>query len=234
MEQSVAFASAIQNELKKSSKRSDRGVRQAGFLVLRETSMPSVLVELGFISNPAEETFMISAIGQQSLANSLFNAFTQYKNDYDRKSGYYLPADQESNKTTSPSKSAPVSTSTTKTESKPATPPKTELKPAVTVVKPSQNATTQNPPSISAKTTVNSKCGVVYKIQLLASSSVLTSKSPQLKGYKTEYYMDTDGLYKYTFGSTTNVNEINQLKAAVKKDFPDAFMVKFVNGERIK
>ena len=226
MEQSVAFASMIQNELKKTSKRSDRGVRQAGFLVLRETSMPSVLVELGFISNPTEEAYMISAVGQQSLANSLFNAFTQYKNDHDRKTGgdYYASLQQGTTKT----KQTPA-----KNESK--QPSKTSVEPKT--VPSTQGVRLPSQPSDggTVKTGITTKKGeVVYKVQILASSTPLPPNSPQLKGYKTSSYLDTDGLYKYTYGDTTDADEINQIKMAAKKDFADAFIVRFVDGVRVK
>ena len=86
MEQSIGFASEIQKCFV-SARRADRGVRQAGFLVLRKTSMPSVLVELGYISNHDEERFMKSSDGQNKLASALSDAFTRYKKEYDRKQG---------------------------------------------------------------------------------------------------------------------------------------------------
>jgi N-acetylmuramoyl-L-alanine amidase len=86
MSQSLAFASGIQQSFVK-SKRHSRGVRQAGLLVLRKTGMPAVLIELGFISNPAEERFMASTDGQRTLAQAIYRAFDRYKSDYDRRSG---------------------------------------------------------------------------------------------------------------------------------------------------
>lgn len=86
MEQSISLASEIQKCFT-ACRRADRGVRQAGFLVLRKTSMPSVLVELGFISNKEEERYMKSADGQNALANAVSDAFTKYKREYDRKQG---------------------------------------------------------------------------------------------------------------------------------------------------
>jgi N-acetylmuramoyl-L-alanine amidase len=83
MEQSVKFASEIQQAFKKIG-RGDRSVKQAGLLVLRKTGMPAVLVELGFISNPAEENFMRSAAGQNKLARAIYDAFRNYKKEYDR------------------------------------------------------------------------------------------------------------------------------------------------------
>ena len=78
MSQSVNFATLIQKQFKRYN-RIDKGVHQAGFLVLRETSMPSVLIELGYISNPAEETYLLSEKGTSDLANAIYNAFISYK-----------------------------------------------------------------------------------------------------------------------------------------------------------
>ncbi|MFA7493383.1 MAG: N-acetylmuramoyl-L-alanine amidase [Proteiniphilum sp.] len=86
LDRSVYFASMVQNQLVGHSKRINRNVRQAGFLVLREVAMPSVLVELGYISNKEEEKYMKSESGQASLAASIYNGFKEYKREYDKKS----------------------------------------------------------------------------------------------------------------------------------------------------
>lgn len=85
LQQSINFATSVQDKLVKNSKRTNRNVRQAGFLVLREVAMPSVLVELGYISNRNDENYLMSSSGQQSLANSIYLAFNEYKRDYDKK-----------------------------------------------------------------------------------------------------------------------------------------------------
>ncbi|MCK9343476.1 MAG: N-acetylmuramoyl-L-alanine amidase [Massilibacteroides sp.] len=79
---SINFASRIQKEGKK-IRRIDRGVRQAGFLVLRETSMPAVLIELGYLSNRSEENYIRSSSGQKKLASAIYKAFVSYKKDFD-------------------------------------------------------------------------------------------------------------------------------------------------------
>ena len=98
LEQSLNFASLTQHELINGAKRTNRSVRQAGFLVLRETGMPSVLIELGYISNREEERYMNSAQGQNSLANSILNAFTKYKTEYDKRNGYVISSNNNNTK----------------------------------------------------------------------------------------------------------------------------------------
>lgn len=85
-QRSLELAELIQNELVTKAKRGNRGVQQAGFMVLYKTAMPSVLVELGFISNPTEEQYMMSADGQDYLASAIYRAFCTYKTNYESNS----------------------------------------------------------------------------------------------------------------------------------------------------
>jgi len=87
MEQSILFASSVEKYFKTNSNRSSRGVKQAGFLVLWKTAMPSVLIETGFLTNSSEEKFLGSDAGQNSIAESIFYAFRDYKNDMENNSG---------------------------------------------------------------------------------------------------------------------------------------------------
>ncbi len=98
LQQSIYFASIVQNKLVTNSKRINRNVRQAGFLVLREVAMPSILIELGYISNISEERYMKSASGQNSLANSIYQGFKQYKREYDKKSYVFTNNTPEPNR----------------------------------------------------------------------------------------------------------------------------------------
>lgn len=85
LDQSIAFASLVQEGFVQ-KKRTDRGVRQAPYWVLWDTGMPSVLIELGFITNPDEERYLKSDKGQQELSTCIFDAVVAYKKDYERKS----------------------------------------------------------------------------------------------------------------------------------------------------
>lgn len=194
MEQSIGFASSIQKEFVK-TKRANRGVKQGGLLVLRKTSMPAVLVELGFISNREEERYMASSSGQRALARALYNAFDRFKNEYDRKKGAL-------NGTVSRS---PVQQQQVRPER--------------------QTATTTVP---AAK-----KGTVVYKIQIMTSDKKLPANSRQFKGYKNVSSFTERGLHKYTYGESTNFNEIRALRRKVAKDFKDAFIIEFVDGEKV-
>lgn len=191
--QSISLASEIQKGFV-SSKRSDRGVRQAGFLVLRKTGMPSVLIELGFITNKEEERYMQSAEGQNSLAKAISNAFTGYKREYDRKLGKLTEVSDSADKRKAP-----------------------------------EHKVSDTP--LPKKT---SKDTIVYKVQILASNRKLSSKAKELKGYSSETYYTEKGLYKYTHGETTSPAEIKKIRQAVLKDFKDAFVVSFKNGEKVK
>ena len=81
--QSLNLADKVQKQFANKVGRHDRGVQQAGFLVLWKTSMPSILVELGFINNAKEEEFLNSEKGQTQMALALYRAFEEYKREYD-------------------------------------------------------------------------------------------------------------------------------------------------------
>jgi N-acetylmuramoyl-L-alanine amidase len=90
LEQSVMLASVIQDEFRKKAKRIDRSVKQAGFLVLRETTMPSVLVEAGFLSHPSEGNYLLSESGRSNIASAIFSAFQNYKKKIEEKSSFNI------------------------------------------------------------------------------------------------------------------------------------------------
>ncbi len=94
LEQSAMLASAIQKQFRERVNRIDRSVKQAGFLVLREIAMPGVLVEAGFLSHPAERSFLQSETGRDYLASAVFRAFRDYKKKIEAKSNFHLVTTQ--------------------------------------------------------------------------------------------------------------------------------------------
>lgn len=108
LDQSLTLADQIQNHFIDVANRKSRGVRQAGFLVLRETIMPSILIELGYISNSNERQFLVSNKGQDQLALAIAKAFDEYKKNYDERSAIKLNESEEDE--------APVNTTSTAEE----------------------------------------------------------------------------------------------------------------------
>ena len=196
-EQSIDFASMVQRELVKTAYRDDRGVKQAGYLVLRKSTMPRILIELDFISNQEAETYMLSQAGQKNLARSISNAFTQYKKEFDRLDN-----------------NSPRGNPVVEQQSEVLPKPKEQI---------SEESKTPEKPVVSGK---------IYKIQILASSKKIPDKSPELKGYKVDYYVE-GGYYKYTCGESADRNEIENLRKKIAKDFQNAFIVTFENGIKI-
>jgi N-acetylmuramoyl-L-alanine amidase len=107
LEQSVMFASEIQNQFTQYAKRLDRSVKQAGFLVLRQTTMPSVLVEVGFISNPKERNYLLSENGRSALSTSMMIAFNNYKRKIEEKSSFTMHTEENNAENVSDKKPIP-------------------------------------------------------------------------------------------------------------------------------
>jgi N-acetylmuramoyl-L-alanine amidase len=205
MEQSVSLASEIQKSFVK-SKRDNRGVRQAGLLVLRKTSMPSILIELGFISNRAEERYMASNNGQNTLAQAIYRAFDNYKRDYVRKSGNIV------------NKQVITASQEIITE-----------KDSLYKEKEEEVSNT----SANSETTAENTSGIIYKVQILTSDKKLSVKDSRFKGYDDiSFYIDK-GIYKYTYGSTSNYKKILSMHKKAAKDFKGAFIIKIKDGKRI-
>ncbi len=96
LEQSILFANYVENSFKKLSRLPSRGVKQAGFLVLRETTMPSVLIETGFLSTDADENYLMTKENQQEMASAILRAFGNYKKEVEtsRPTDVVIPAEE--------------------------------------------------------------------------------------------------------------------------------------------
>lgn len=228
MEQSISLASEIQKSFK-AGKRVDRGVRQAGFLVLRKTSMPSVLVELGYISNRQEEQFLRTSAGQNRLAEALYDAFCKYKKNYDRRKG-----------TVSRVVAVPVTNvadeaeDTSVVEGVEAPPPGSEADILNKKQRTTREKNSSSSPATSSSLNRDTKGKVIYKIQILTSDKKLSTNSRLLKGYKNVDFYVEKGIYKYTYGETADFNSIRKMRRAVAKDFKDAFIIAFKDGKKVK
>lgn len=211
MSQSVHLASLVQKHFRNTCRRVDRGVHQAGFLVLKASAMPSILVELGFISTPEEERYLNTDAGTTTLANGIFRAFLTYKREQEiRLNG--------SSQTILPEEEATASAGAAS---------KTEKKAAGQSGKPTPQRSEK---AAVAQTEDNAP---VFKIQILTSSRPLAKNDKRLKGLKNVDYYKEGGLYKYTYGASSDYNKVLRTKRSITAQFKDAFIIAFKNGKKV-
>lgn len=217
IDKSIEMATLVQNQFTRNSRRHDRGVRQAGFWVLHRTAAPSILIELGFISNREEERFMASEAGQNSLSNSIFNAFVAFKKDYDKKSGIYVAGNYPNEII---NQTAPIANNQAQQQAQTTTNTVSDNKNAVEATSNQVNA-------------AFSKDQPVFKVQILASAKRLNNNSAELKGETETSYFYEGGLYKYTVGEEIDYNKIQTMRRELSKKFPGCFIIAFVGNNKM-
>jgi len=205
LERSIEFATLAKDYLTTTAKRADKGVKQAGFWVLWSTGMPSVLVELDFISNPRAEKFMASADGVDKLAKSLGQAFDDY---YAAVNGTQRVQQPRTASRKDNGSSGDDGDSKAETED-----------PDVAA-------------SGDATTAGNETGKVEYRVQVLANDSRISLKSNKFKGEKVSEYYDK-GLYKYTVGSYSTQREALKKMRSLRSKFPQAFVIMMRDGKRV-
>ena len=242
MERSVELARMIQRSVCDGANRPDKGVHQAGFLVLRETSMPSCLIELGFITTPDEENLLNNDGRVDDIAKGIYEAFAKYKNKYDKRVS--VPYRASEKEVTSVPKIVPdtyrqterrsVSSDTTARTGKPQV-QKTTARNVVRNTEANKVGTNKveakpAPKPVTKPTEV--KGAPVFKLQIFVSSRTLRKGDAHFKG-ETDYdsYQE-GGMVKYTMGASTNYNEIYRLRKSLLEKFPEAFIIAFKNGRK--
>lgn len=220
MERSVDLARMIQRGVCDGANRPDKGVHQAGFLVLRETSMPGCLIELGFITTPDEERLLNNDSRVDDIARGIYEAFAKYKNKYDR------------------SVSVPYRAKDSEDVNLPKIVPDQEPAPKTRVVtrgkQPKrEEATPEQPKRVEKKVKKAEVADApVFKLQIFVGSRNLRKGDAHFKG-ETDYDSFQEGnLVKYTLGASTNYNEIYRLRKEKLDKFPEAFIIAFKNGQK--
>lgn len=190
---SINLATKIQNNFTHNLDRNSRGVKQQPLWVLDAAYMPSVLIELGFLSNIEEGRFLNSEEGQNKMALQIANAIIAYKKEY---------FGEEINFTT-------------------------KSKPKETVLIANQDNQKSQTVAVLNDT--------VYKVQLFASSKKLELDSIKFKGLKNISSTFNNNLYRYTYGETSNIDEVYKMqKEAKKTGFTDAYIVVIKDGKSSK
>ncbi len=218
MHKSVELAKLVQQNVCAEALRPNKGVKQAGFLVLRETGMPSCLIELGFISTPDEERLLNDDAQVDNIARGIYQAFYAYRAKYDAtaRPPYIARSRQEGNipNIVPP---APATRSTEETAA-PAKEPEKKVEPQKAEV---------------VKTVTETDGKPVFKLQIFVAEKVLRSNDSRFKGEKDAQYYKENGMVKYTIGASANYNEIYKLRKELINKFPDCFIIAFKNGEKM-
>lgn len=217
LEQSADLAKHVQDFFKTQLGRKDRGVKQAGYYVISFTNMPSILIELGFLTNPDEEDYLQSAAGKSSLSKGIFTAFEKYINGMKRgQSPNQIAKDQAENEKELESGNDQQNEKENQ----------------------GGNETASKVPFSEEIDGVmwreGNEEGIWFKVQVHTSPQLLKESAKDFKGLKRVEHYIYSGQYKYTVGRTQSFSEAKVgMKAMQTKGFADAFIVAFENGMRI-
>ena len=229
-EKSVELSRLLQQYVCASTGRVNGGSHQNNLAVLRLTSMPSCLLELGFISTPDEEDFLNDDVSVALYVKGVYNAFMKYRQRYGNDiSVPYKPIKEE------PTIPQVVPSDYRKPAADNPAPRKSKRRVERKSAEADNNLAKVEPPHKEGDVQVPNRVEndkPVFKVQLLVSSNVLKSDDNRFKGL-TNIESYKEGLYKYTYGASTNYNEIYRLRKQILDRFPDAFIVAFKNGNKM-
>ena len=237
MAKSVEMARMIQQEVCSQAARPNKGVHQAGFLVLRATSMPSCLVELGFITTSDEEQLLNSESGIEAHARGMYKAFCRYRKKYNSGAvaSYEAPQRQSVGSRQAAPRDEVAEAVVEKKEIR-----RVENRPQQLVESPVRRepAVQEQHADLSdavreTKTSQDDGDAPVFKIQILTSLKPLRSNDSMFKGVRDVDSYTEGKMTKYTVGSSTNYSEIYQLRKSLLDKFPEAFIIAFKNGEKM-
>ena len=208
MENSVELAKYMQKYVCQATGRQDMGAQQDNLAVMRLSSMPGALLELGFISTRDEEDFMNSSRAETLYARGIFNAFLNYRKRHGGNITIpYIKMDD------------PIP------------------EPVVEEVKVEPvEAKTVNDTTVVVENSVAPVAAdesPVFKVQILSSAAKVKKGDARFKGLKDVDCYQDGGVYKYTVGSSTNYNEIYRLRKEVVQKIPEAFIIAFKGGKRV-
>lgn len=242
MEQSVNLAKLLQRNVCAVTGRIDGGAHQANLAVLRLSSMPGCLIELGFISTADEERFLNNPESVTLYSRGIMNAFNAYRGRYDKivNVPYRTPdqvledtpaprtkkrgkskGDEENivlHKQDSASKVQNVAVREKNNDNNKVKPQVVKAEPKVVKAEPKAAVAANKP---------------VFKVQILVSSRKLKNGDPHLKGLTDYDFYQEAGYCKYTVGESANYNEIYRLRKQILDKFPEAFIIAFKNGAKM-
>jgi N-acetylmuramoyl-L-alanine amidase len=211
LDKSLAYAGKVQHQLVDNLRMLNRGVKQAGFLVLYKTAMPGVLIETGFISNPKDEKFLLSENGQEQMAQAIFKALRDYKNQVERK-----PGEQGGTDTlVMPNRAREIISNKGNRN---------------TIPEANQEARKQD--TMVIKNDIPD--AISYRVQFALYTESKPVDSKIFSGIDNVKMYFHGGSYKYTTGDFSTMEAaLQRRKEMIAKGYKDAFVVAFKGKERI-
>jgi N-acetylmuramoyl-L-alanine amidase len=207
LQQSINIADEIQNQFEGRVKRRNRGVKQQPLAVLRGSTMPAVLVELGFLTNHNEEDFLQSDNGKKLMASAIYRAVKEYK--FKRETRDALIQDTDDGSTTSVKDSSASDTHNTE-------------------VKEVQEATPNESMSVEKSDTP-----LFFSVQIAVSRNDLECVPQNFKGVEGIWKEEQYGLFKYYCGKLPSFTETEALRSTILESYPDAYIVAFEKDRKI-
>lgn len=215
LEQSISIADEIQRQFEGRVKRRNRGVKQQPLAVLRGSTMPAVLVELGFLTNPGEEDFLQSTQGKELLASAIYRAVKEYKFKREqRDAGIQTEGSSLTSSVYTPS------TVPAPTQEEP-----TEAAAEVWAEETTREATTEPVESPEME--------LFFAVQIAVSRNDLPCLPENFKGVESVWKQEQYGLYKYYSGKLATFTDAEALKQNVVTQYPDAYLVAFEKDKKI-
>ena len=207
VEQSISLANKVQNQFRTRVKRKDRGVKQQPLYVTSRTTMPAILIELGFLTNRKEEDFLNSQNGKELMASAIYRSFKEYKKE--RETQFLLTNQKPKESVIAEHLEGKIEKNET---GKPADIPIETSSPIIEGL--------NNAP--------------VYKVQFATSRNKLELLPQNFKGLDGVQVFEEYNLYKYTYGAFSTLDEAREaLKTAKGKGYTDAFLIAFYKGKKI-
>ncbi len=209
---SILLADKVQKNLINNTKLLNRGVKQAGFWVLYKVAMPSILIEMGFLSNPNDEKYLLNDKNKDNVAQAVFQAFTSY---YTQITG---------NKIDIPDVNTGEHTNKNITD---------KNDNSNDHISDSKSGKDDQKPEKPEKTTLNDPTGVRFMVQFMAVPEKISLTDPRFKNIPNVNRFHENNLWKYTAGSEKSLSEAKEILKKVQQKYPDAFIIAFEDDKKI-
>lgn len=232
LQSSINFASKVEHQFATRNNRKSRGVRQRVLLVMYKTTMPSVLIELGFLTNLSNEKLLKDPVGQAETAGAIFRAFLEYKREMEGKPGSEIAMEEAR------AFAAWDSMLTNVLKLNLSAKEEAELEQRVAASKDSVKAVVQKIKK-EEQQEANKKrdlkdYDLLFRVQITSSSKKIPLNSRKLKGLEDVFEYESNGVYRYAVGNCLTVEEAAELQKKIRATaFDDAFVVAFYKGERV-